>query len=384
MNKLRKHIKESFFNPVLHLLPLLVFMVVDDYWGMFIAWEVCYPVAFLLLVYIYFSVGTVFTWHLIFTLFFVSTSLIAATESLLENPPIPQEIIYEGVVLVVFIVSLLFRKKIQQIVTSFMPQLLPMTNNFEELIRVIRLFSAVLFLYISGYYLLILLQIQQLPYYQFLQNFYVGLLLFLCVYELLRVKIIRSNLVREKWLPIVNNQGKVIGSIQHQTSLNDEKKYQHPVIRILMVDKGMILLNNEQKESTSEWDSTLSEHVIMEESIENCVERTVKEKFEIDNFKYMHLSTYSIDCEKEIQHAFLFISCLQSDSKIDAPISEKTKWWTKNQIEANLQLGIFSKNFEMEYDLLLRSGLLDTGVCNCNCRLKEVIYNQPFAPKVLD
>ena len=195
---------------------------------------------------------------------------------------------------------------------------------------------------------------------------------------------VRSKLIREEWLPIVNNQGKIIGSIQHTISLNDEKNYQHPVVRILFVDKGMILLNKKTDTNgkiTDMWDSTLAAHVVMEETIEQCVARTVKKKLDIDDFKYMFLSNYMVDCKNEIQYSFLFISCMMSDFKLSDRFVQQAKWWTQSQIEENLTTGIFTDSFKTEYDLLKRSGLLETGKCECNCRLKQVIYNQSNGTK---
>jgi hypothetical protein len=55
---------------------------------------------------------------------------------------------------------------------------------------------------------------------------------------------------------------------------------------------------------------------------------------------------------------------------------DQTKWWTQQQIEDNLDAGIFTENFKIEYDLLKRSGLLETGKCECSCKLKDTIYKQ--------
>ena len=54
MQKLRKQIKESFFNPILHLLPLLIFLVVEDFYGMSMGFKISFPIALGLLIYIYF------------------------------------------------------------------------------------------------------------------------------------------------------------------------------------------------------------------------------------------------------------------------------------------------------------------------------------------
>ncbi len=382
MDNLRKHIKESFFNPILHFLPLLVFLVVDDFFGMVTAWEISFPFALVLLIYIYFAFKRIFTWHLIFTLIFLISSIGAALFSFLPVKIVSSEINYELVVLTLLISFIVLRKPIQKQVVRVMSNLVPMSNNFEELYNVIRIFALVLLMYISGFLIVESLGKNSQPYQEELQYVYIAILFFLSVYEVLRVRIIRSKLIGEEWLPIVSNQGKIIGSIQHQTSLHDEKKYQHPVVRLLLVDKGMILLNKLDKKengNTDLWDSTVSNHIVMEETIEQCVERTVKDKFAFDNFKYMFLSTYSVDCKNEIQYAFLFVSCLQVEYKLNGDISEKTKWWTQSQITENFESGIFTDNFKVEYDLLKRSGLLETGKCDCNCRLKDVIYQQSSA-----
>jgi isopentenyldiphosphate isomerase len=352
---------------------------VDDFYGIKLAWGISFPITLVLLAYIYFAFNRVFTWHLIFTLIFVFDSLVALIANYLPSSFIDHEIISESVVLLSLVAMILFRKQFQRYVSRALSNLIPMTNNFEELYRFLWPFALVMLFYVSGYLIVLNLGQNLKPYFAILQTLYLGILFFLSVYEILRVQLIRSKLIREEWLPIVNNNGKIIGSIQHQTSLHDEKKYQHPVVRVLFVEKGMVLLNKKTDESNKSldlWDSTISNHVVMEETIEKCVERTVKEKLDVENLKHMYLSTYTLECKNEIQYSFLFVSCLQTEFNLKDGIVENSKWWTKPQIEDNLKTGIFTENFLLEYDLLKRSGLLETEKCNCNCLLKDTIYNQ--------
>ena len=151
MQKLRKQIKESFFNPVLHLLPLLVFLVVDDFFGMNMGWEISLPIAFVLLIYVYFVYKRIFTWHLIFTAFYIVVSLIAWLVTILPVQLVKKDLIYEIVVLLGLLVFLIFRKKIQKIITGIISYLIPMTNNFNELYRVIWALFIVLFVYVSAF-----------------------------------------------------------------------------------------------------------------------------------------------------------------------------------------------------------------------------------------
>jgi isopentenyldiphosphate isomerase len=62
----------------------------------------------------------------------------------------------------------------------------------------------------------------------------------------------------------VNEQGKIIGSVQHRTSLNDSNKYTHPIVRVLIIDRGMILLQKRAQDSLiypGLWDTAITNHV---------------------------------------------------------------------------------------------------------------------------
>jgi isopentenyldiphosphate isomerase len=384
MEKLRKHIKESFFNPIFHFSPLLLFLVVDDLFGIDLAWKVSFPYALLLLTYVYFVYNPIFTWHLMFTGLFASVTILAAIETFLRQSLVDHQIITEIITLFFLIILLLFQKQSQRIVLKLMPVILPMTNNFEELFRVIKVFILVLLFHVISFLLVKFIGINEKQYQQMLQYLYFGALFFLSVYEILRIKIIRAKLIREEWWPIVNDRGKIIGSIQRLISLNDEKKYMHPVVRILIIDKGMILL---QKRSSGNlifpgsWDTAVSNHLNMEESIDQCIKRTLKQQYSLSDFKYMYLANYTKEVENEIHYAFLFVSCQEIELKINLTFTEKLKWWTQQQIEENLNAGIFTDNFKTEYNLLIRSGLLETRKCECNCGLKDAIYQQSDDPK---
>ena len=382
MQEQRKQIKESFFNPILHLFPLLIFLVVDDFYGMTMAWKISFPIAAALLIYVYFVYNRIFTWHLIFTMFFVVISVIAGLETLLPVKLVNNDLIYEIVVISSLLVFLVFQKQIQRVITRILSNLIPMSNNFNELYRVIWALIAVLTFYIATYLVISSSVKNDTLYLKLLQDLYVCILLFLSIYEILRVQIIRFKLLKEEWWPIVSDQGKIIGSIEHLTSLHDEKKYTHPVVRVHLIDKSMILLKkrpHNDPESPDSWDSSISNHVKMGETIEKCVERSAEEKYALNNFRFMYLSNYSKEGKNEKQYAFLFVSCLQAEYKLNPSTLDQTKWWTQRQIEDNLKEGIFSENFKLEFDLLQRSGLLESGKCECNCRMRDIIYQQTSA-----
>ena len=344
------------------------------------AWKITFPVALILVLYVYYVYNRIFVWHLSFVILFVSICLIAGSEFLFFVDDEVKDSIFEIVTVAFLLVFIILRKPSKQLITKYMSKLTPMTNNFDEMYKFILALTLILLFYLSVHFFIVFSSFQNSELYQqILRYFYLGLLVFLIIYEIFRVHYIRAKLFHEEWWPIVNEQGKIVGTIEHKTSLNDENKYMHPVVRVMLVDKNLILL---QKRSSKDivhpgiWDTAISNHVRVGESIEQCVDRTSFERYQLEKFKYMHLSNYSVEVKNEVHYTFLFVSCQLVETKPNQDYIDQTKWWTKQQIEENLDAGIFTENFKLEFDILKRSGLLDTGKCECACRLKDVIYNQ--------
>ena len=170
MQTLRKQIKESFFNPVLHLMPLLIFLAVDDFYGMNMGWKISFPIALGLLIYVYFVYNRIFTWHMIFTALFVVVGVIAGVETMLPFRLVNDELIYEVVVLSSMFLLLVFRKPIQKKISSVISSVIPMSNNFNELYRVIWALFAVLLFYVSAYLVIDATILNDSLYLKILQN----------------------------------------------------------------------------------------------------------------------------------------------------------------------------------------------------------------------
>lgn len=379
MQKLKKQINESFFNPVLHFLPLIVFMVVDDYWGLNTAWMMSVPVSLVLFFYIYFGYRKIFQWFAISMVIFLFVAIVSTVIPRNVLPIHMQNIFEEQILLLIFAGSLIGRRKIERFINERKSRLHSMANNLNEMFRMIWLLTIVIFFYVHIYYVVSssMVDIDNRKYVlTHLHNVYIIVLFSLVIYEIVRVTIVRMGLMKEEWWPIVNEQGKMIGSIQHLNSLSDEKKYMHPVIRVMLIDAGRIFL---QKRSSKElinpglWDTALSNHVLVNETVESCINRTAKTMYNLHELKPLFLSNYINETPDEFHYAFLFVACNLTDLKCNEEHADYAKWWTVRQIDDNLDAGIFTDNFKEELELLKRSGLLDTGSCECECGLKEAV-----------
>lgn len=377
MKRLRKQINESFFNPVLHFLPLITFMMVEDFMGLFNAWLVAIPLNILLFVYVFFTYRKILEWFLFSTGIFLSIATIATILPIQSFPIEVKHVAVDCVLLAVFSISLAFRKKIESFVNIRNSKMLSMVNNLNELFRMMWIVGVLIFVYVHLYTILVIFKIFNLDnVLDFIHSVYLLGFFFIICYEIVRVTLIRVRLLREEWWPIVNEQGKMIGSIHHTASIQDDKKYMHPIVRVMLIDGNRVFL---QKRSDNDlvfpgmWDTAVSNHIRMSEKIDQCVQRTANERYGLTDLKPIFLSNYVIESASEFHYAFLFVACKLPELEYNPQYIDHAKWWTLAQIEANIESGIFTDNFLTEIELVKRSGLLESGICECECRLKQTL-----------
>ena len=382
MKRLRKQINETFFNPVIHFLPLIVFMVVNDFWDLKTAWIATLPVIVILFLYIYFFYRKIVQWF-VFSVFVVF--VVGSVISFFPVEKLPSrigDVALESAVLIFFILSLIFRKPVETMLNQRKSKLPPMVNNLNEMFRMLWMLGAVIFIYIHAYLLTASLQVSNLDYtLKFIHDAYLVLFLFVVFYELIRVTLIRVKLFREEWWPILNEKGKMIGSIHNKTSLSDPTKYIHPIIRVMLIENNRIFLQKRSQQDLvypGYWDTALSNHVKVNETVEQCISRTANERYGIKELKPIFLSNYMHETDVEYHYAFLFVACKLPDLEHNKEYIDHAKWWTVQQIEDNLTTDIFTDNFLSEFELVKRSGLLESGKCECDCRLKEAVLNGSF------
>lgn len=376
MQTLKSQIKESFFNPLLHFLPLLVFIVVDDFWGMSIAWRVSFPVAIGMLFYIRRYYQRLFVWNAAISTSYLLISLGVSITPLLSSNLYLFRYIDEIFFILLMLFLLTDKKYLKKLSKKTLPNTLPLSNNFYEFNRIIKHLLLIVLLYL---FMSTLIELRIIDYH-YIKPFKIGYMLSITIvlsHEMIRVSLVRKKLFNEKWLPIVNKQGEVIGSFQQQTLRQANNRHLHPVARCYFINNGLILLR--QKEHTHPfepmlWDTAISEHLRVGESIENTIRNSAKKRYNTLPNKVLHITKYIHQSEIDYQFIYLSISCLKEVCS-DTPNSTHTKWWTVKQIEENLHKAIFTERFEKEYEILKRYGITESNHCECYCKLKEVILN---------
>lgn len=377
MQSLKKQISESFYNPILYFLPTLVFIVVDDFWGLNNAWKISFPVAFALVFYVYFQYRRMFIWHGVLAVGYLIVGLLSTIAS--EILPVFGYV--DELVFFILLTIMIFQKKsLGKIAYKTLPHELPLSNNENELFRV-----AKILMMITLFYLLVALVLEALnaPNQDKLLNivkycyaFGIG---FIGIFETIRVFIVRNRLINEDWLPVVDEEGKVTGSVQYQPGTESESRLMHPVVRLYFIENGKIFLQQRNPNDSSEplhWDASLSRQVRMSESIIMALKKFTRKLYQIEPLKYLFLTNYIYHGKFSNQYIYLFVLCKSDGIQPQEGEVYLTKWWTQKQIEAELGAGVFTERFEKEYEYLKRSGLLEQDGCDCDCALKQMIRNK--------
>lgn len=193
----------------------------------------------------------------------------------------------------------------------------------------------------------------------------VGILLIL--YEQLRLSLMQGSLQKEMWLPVLNDKGKVIGCIARSVSRSLPKKYYHPIIRIAVLYKDMLYLEKRSKESfvsPETLDYPFHGYVLFRHSIENTVNELIEDLSSDKQIAPRFLIRYTHEDDKVKHLVSLYIICLQTEEQLEKCKHNSGKLWTAKQITDNLESGIFSSYFEKEFPYLQNTVLLAERICH--------------------
>ncbi len=159
----------------------------------------------------------------------------------------------------------------------------------------------------------------------------------------------------DEWFDIVTPQGKVTGKAP-RSLCHGNPNLLHPVVHVHVFNSnGQLWL---QKRSVSKkiqpgkWDTSVGGHVSSGEKIEQALLREVKEEMGIDVMPNEPLYTYIMknDIESELVYTFRGIH----NGPFTWPQEEidTGKFWKIKDIRRNLGKGVFTPNFEQEFAFL--------------------------------
>jgi hypothetical protein len=213
-----------------------------------------------------------------------------------------------------------------------------------------------LHLFLVLFYDILPSDIKQPSFEYFLDNQVVIILGFLIVtYETVRIHLLSRRLNNEIWLPVLNDNGNVVGRVARQIAVKSSTKYFYPIVRVAIVYKGMLYLVNKKPEmldATQAVDYPFCSYVIFKHTIESTVRQlTAGVKSKKDALPRFQLR-YTFENDQVKHQVNLFVLRLDNENEFNRVKSPDGKLWTVAQIKENLGTGLFSDHFEEEFEYL--------------------------------
>lgn len=177
------------------------------------------------------------------------------------------------------------------------------------------------------------------------------------VFELVKNRIAQNKLKHEEWLPLLNDKGEIIGKAPRSVC-HASKDYLHPVVHLhVLNNKGEIYLQKRpmHKIQPGKWDTAVGGHIAFGEDLETGLQREASEELGLKDFKAKLVANYIWESDIEREFVFCFVTHYSQAITINTEELTDGKFWSHAEIKTNLGKGIFTPNFEAEYNRILPS-----------------------------
>lgn len=156
----------------------------------------------------------------------------------------------------------------------------------------------------------------------------------------------------KEMFPVVDEDGNIIGAISRGEAHNGTKTL-HPVVHLHVFNsKGELYLQHRPQWKDiqpDKWDTAVGGHIDLGENVSQALQREVREELGITDFTPEALGHYVFESkvEKELVYAY--------KTTHDGPVKPSTeeldggRFWSREDIVANLGKNVFTPNFESEY-----------------------------------
>lgn len=159
----------------------------------------------------------------------------------------------------------------------------------------------------------------------------------------------------EEWLPLVNEQGGIIGKAPRSACHRGERLL-HPVVHlhVLNSQRHVYLQKRPMNKlvQPGKWDTAVGGHISAGETLETALKREAWEEIGLREFSARLVKTYRWDSSIESELVYVFVSHDYKSIHLHSDEVEEGRFWTPKQIESNIGNEVFTPNFEHEYQML--------------------------------
>jgi isopentenyldiphosphate isomerase/intracellular septation protein A len=164
--------------------------------------------------------------------------------------------------------------------------------------------------------------------------------------------------LNEDWVPLVDETGKITGKATRRAVHNGPGML-HPVVHLqLFNSKGEIYLQKRASHKDVEpgkWDSSVGGHVDLGETIEQALMRETAEELNLKGIRPIPLVQYKWESAVESELVFSFTAIYNTNPVFNKQEIEDGRFWSIDEIRKSLGKGVFTPNFETEFPLILKA-----------------------------
>ncbi len=160
----------------------------------------------------------------------------------------------------------------------------------------------------------------------------------------------------EELFPLVDEEGRQKGLAPRSLCHDGRSMLLHPVVHLHLSDSsGRLYL---QKRSANKdllpgyWDTSVGGHISPGEEPGDALRRETLEELGIRSFEYRFNRKYVWQSVRERELVYSFSGTSDEEPLPDSGEIEEGRFWSHNEIRENLGKGIFTPNFEHEYNML--------------------------------
>lgn len=177
----------------------------------------------------------------------------------------------------------------------------------------------------------------------------------------------RSKLKKQKWLAqykddewfdIVDEKGNVKGKAP-RTICHQGPGRLHPVVHLHLIDsKDRLYLQKRpgnKQIQPGKWDTAVGGHILSGEKLEDALKREMMEELGIKDIQARMVARYKWETEVESELVFMFLARYDRAITFNPAEIEDGRFWRIKKIRENLKQGLFTPNFEFEFDILMKS-----------------------------
>lgn len=160
----------------------------------------------------------------------------------------------------------------------------------------------------------------------------------------------------EEIFPIVDEDGKVVGTAPRSVCHDGKSMLLHPVVHLhLFNSSGRLYLQKRSQNKDiqpGKWDTAVGGHIAPGEDVEAALRREASEELGLTDFEPRFAHKYVWESSRERELVFSFITVKDVTPAINPDEIEEGRFWSIEEIAGKVGKEVFTPNFEKEFSLI--------------------------------